>query len=164
MAARKKTAKQKTTRRKAKAPRRAARPAARRTRRKPETLRLRTVTPSFTVNDVDASIAWYRDVLGCVVEETWTHEGRVNSAMLRTGSVRLHVNQDDWKKGRDRRKGEGVRLFCTTVQDIDALAAQIKERGGRLTHEPMDQPWGTRDFGVIDPDGYKLTIASHSTG
>jgi len=154
MTAKKKVAKKKVAKaKKKKAP---AHPK----RRKPETLRLREATPSFTVNDIDASIAWYRDVLGCVVEETWSQEGKVNGAMMRSGAVRLFLGQDDWKKGHDRRKGEGFRLFATTVQDVDRLAALIKARGGQLTHDPQDQPWGTRDFGVIDPDGYKMTIAT----
>jgi uncharacterized glyoxalase superfamily protein PhnB len=42
---------------------------------------------------------------------------------------------------------------------VDKLAALIKARGGRLTHEPEDQPWGERDFGVLDPDGFKITIS-----
>ena len=33
-------------------------------RRQPETLRLRSLMPSLTVNDLAASVAWYRDVSG----------------------------------------------------------------------------------------------------
>ncbi len=158
MAARKKAAKSKAKKparrpaaRKAKAPKRAA-------RQQPETLRLRVVSAGLTVNDIDASIAWYRDVLGCVVQETWTSEGKVQGAVMRSGNATIYLGQDDWKKGRDRKKGEGVRFYCTTVQDIDKLAAQMTSRGARLTHEPVTQSWGVRDFGVIDPDGYRITI------
>jgi uncharacterized glyoxalase superfamily protein PhnB len=68
------------------------------------------------------------------------------------------VGQDDWKKGRDRVKGEGFRIYCGTTQDVDALARQIKARGGKLDSEPADQPWGGRDFSLSDPDGFKITI------
>ena len=37
-------------------------------RQQPESLRLRSMAASFTVNDLDRSVAWYRDVLGFVVE------------------------------------------------------------------------------------------------
>ena len=40
------------------------------------------------------------------------------------------IGQDDWKKGRDRVKGEGFRLYCQTTQDVDRLAEGIKARGG----------------------------------
>jgi len=164
MAARKKTARKKTARTKGARTKAASKKGTRKkpARRQPENLRLRSAVPSFTVNDIDASVAWYRDVLGCVVEETWNQDGRVVSAMIRSGVVRFFLSQDDWKKGHDRKKGEGVRIFTTTAQDVDRLAALIKSRGGRLTHDPQDQPWGVRDFGVIDPDGFKITIASAS--
>jgi len=165
MAARKKT----SARRAAKTPPKKKKTAARArktakpkrpTRRKPETLRLRVVTPSFTVNDIHRSLAWYQNVLGFVVEERWEQDGVLGGASLRAGNATLYLGQDDWKKGRDRKKGEGVRLFCSTAQDLDMLADGIKTRGGILDHDPMDQPWGTRDFGLTDPDGYRITIAS----
>jgi predicted enzyme related to lactoylglutathione lyase len=51
-------------------------------------------------------------------------------------------------------------MYCGTAQDIDALARRIRERGGTLAEEPKDEPWGGRDFAVVDPDGFKITIAS----
>ena len=75
------------------------------------------------------------------------------------GSNLYMIGQDDWKKGRDRKKGEGFRVFCTTTKNVDVLADRIKAKGGRLDQEPKDQPWGVRDFSVTDPDGFKITIA-----
>jgi hypothetical protein len=40
-------------------------------RSQPETLRIRRMSAGLTVGDVEKSIAWYRDVLGCIVEEEW---------------------------------------------------------------------------------------------
>jgi uncharacterized glyoxalase superfamily protein PhnB len=87
-------------------------------------------------------------------------DGKMVGAELSAGPVSFMVGQDDWQKGRDRRKGEGFRLYCETRQDIDALARAIESRGGRLDEQPKDQPWGTRDFSMTDPDGFKITIAS----
>jgi uncharacterized glyoxalase superfamily protein PhnB len=71
------------------------------------------------------------------------------------------LNQDDWARGRERHKGEGVRLWFSTAQKLDDLAADITARGGRLDHEPRTMPWGDRTFAISDPDGYHLTIAQH---
>ncbi len=79
---------------------------------------------------------------------------------LKAGDVTFMIGQDDWKKGRDRKKGEGFRLYCTTKRDVDALARGIKARGGRLDSEPTDSPWGSRDFSLTDPDGFKITIGA----
>src|SRR5258706_3977491 len=126
---------------------------------KNETLRLTSAGPSLTVNDIEKSLAWYRDVLGFTVGERWENDGKLMGVELNAGSVMFMIGQDDWKKGRDRVKGVGVRLYCETDQDIDRLAARIKANGGTLAQEPKDQPWGTRDLSIDDPDGYKITIA-----
>jgi uncharacterized glyoxalase superfamily protein PhnB len=133
-----------------------------RERKQPETLRFRSVMPTMTVEDIQASIAWYRDVLGFVIEDTIEHEGKTVGASVLAGDVRFLLGQDDWAKGRDRNKGEGFRLYCVTAQDIDQLAAEIKARGCELLQEPTDQPWGTRDFALADPDGFKISISTAS--
>lgn len=150
---------------KSKAKKTAARKAPRRTavkpqRAQPETLRLRSVAASFTVNDLEKSLAWYRDVLGFKVGERWEHDGKLAGVELVAGKVLFMLSQDDWKKGRDRVKGEGFRLYCTTNQNVDRLADQIKARGGTLLQEPRDEPWGARVFAVTDPDGFKITIST----
>ncbi len=126
----------------------------------PESLRLSMISPSLTVGDVDASIAFYRDVVGFTVKELWEHEGAVMGADMVAGTAHLLIGQDDWKKGRDREKGQGVRLYLTTTQDVDEVAATIKQRGGTLASEPEDMPWGGRAFSMVDPDGFNLTFIS----
>ncbi len=129
-------------------------------RKQPETLNLRAMMPAITTTDLQASVAWYRDVLGFTVAEEYKQEDRVMGVRLQAGSVQVMLGQDDFAKGRDRQKGAGLRFFYTTAQDVDQLAAAIKERGGKLAHEPTDQPWGTRDFGVVDPDGFNISIST----
>jgi uncharacterized glyoxalase superfamily protein PhnB len=136
------------------------RPARKKARRQPESLRLRSAGPSFTVNDLEKSVVFYRDVLGFTVKERWEQDGVLHGVELVAGSVSFWLGQDDWKKGRDRVKGQGFRMYCGTAQDVDALARQITERGGTLLEEPKDEPWGGRDFAVVDPDGFTITIAS----
>jgi catechol 2,3-dioxygenase-like lactoylglutathione lyase family enzyme len=131
-------------------------------RQDPESLRLRSFEPSFTVNDLSESIRFYTGLLGFIVGERWTDaEGVLRGVMLKAGACELGLAQDDWAKGRDRKKGEAVRIWCQTAQDIDAIAARIKAGGGRLTEEPHDQ-WGSRSLSIDDPDGFHLTIYRES--
>jgi uncharacterized glyoxalase superfamily protein PhnB len=131
-------------------------------RQQPESLRLRSVGPSFTVNDIHRSITFYRDVLGFTERERWERDGALHGVELVAGSVSFWLSQDDWMKGRERVKGEGFRIYCDTAQDVDTLARQIRQRGGTLAEEPKTQPWGGRDFAVADPDGFKITITSET--
>jgi YD repeat-containing protein len=121
---------------------------------------LSSASPSFTVNDLEKSLAWYRDVLGFSVEQTWDDAGKVVGVSLRAGDVSFMIGQDDWKKGRDRKKGEGFRMFCLTRKSVDALADRIEAKGGKLDQGPRDQSWGVRDISLTDPDGFKITIAN----
>ena len=151
--------KKKTARPKARA---AARKAPARRKSSPSRskgLSLTGVSPSFTVDDVEASLKFYREVLGFGVGERWEDNGKLLGVELSAGRSVFMIGQDDWKKGRDRQKGVGFRLYCETDQDVDRLADGIKSRGGRLEQEPMDEEWGGRAFTIVDPDGFKVTIS-----
>jgi catechol 2,3-dioxygenase-like lactoylglutathione lyase family enzyme len=144
---------------------RPARPASRparsrknRRRRDPQTLRLRSTSPGFTVSDLNRSISFYTDVLGFIISERWTDGGTLKGVMLKAGVCELGLSQDDWAKGRDRKRGEAVRVWFETAQDVDALAAHVKAAGLALAHEPTDEPWGARSFSLDDPDGFHLTF------
>lgn len=85
-------------------------------RTEPETLRLRATNPIFTVTDLERSIRFYTDVLGLIVGERYTgSDGTVQGVMLKAGACGLGLSQDDWAKGRDRRRGVAVRIWCTTA-------------------------------------------------
>jgi uncharacterized glyoxalase superfamily protein PhnB len=161
MAARKRKAAKKAVKKRPAAKKKAAaRMVDRRSKAKAPTLRLRSATPGFTVNDLQRSLEFYRDILGFVAGEPWMDNGKMMGIEMKAGTVAFYLGQDDFKKGRDRVKGVGIRIYCATADDVDALASRIKARGGVLDHDPQTQPWGSRDFGVTDPDGYHLTIAN----
>ena len=124
-------------------------------------LQAKTMMPSLTVDDVQASIRFFEG-LGFAVEERWEENGTLNGVMLRAGDARIGLSQDDWKKGRDRKKGVGMRIFVVTAQNIDDLAARAKQAGVRLDAEPHDTEWGSRAFEVTEPSGFMLTISSQS--
>jgi len=113
---------------------------------------------SFTVTDLDKSVAWYRDVLGFIVGQRWEDGGKVRGIQMKAGTCDIMLGQDDLAKGADRTKGAGFRLWVATVQDIITIAARIKERGWPLDRDPAETPWGDWAFAVSDPDGFKITV------
>ena len=126
-----------------------------------EALQLTTVVPSFTADDLPKSIRFY-EALGFTVSERWEDEGILQGVMLRAGKTEIGLSQDDWKKGRDRTKGVGLRLLLSTTQNVDEVAARAKSAGITLKSEPFDSEWKTRVFEVVDPSGFLLTISSES--
>jgi catechol 2,3-dioxygenase-like lactoylglutathione lyase family enzyme len=127
-------------------------------RRGPETLRLRATVPSLTVDDLERSIRFYTDALGFMEKERWKNDaGKTIGVMLLAGKCELGLSQDDWAKGRDRKKGIGFSVWCETGQDVDALAERVKGAGFRLASEPRDE-MGVRSFAMEDPDGFRLVL------
>ena len=123
------------------------------------TLQAKTMSSSLTVNDIQQSITFF-ERLGFSVTERWEEQGTLQGVMLQAGDVSLGLSQDDWKKGRDRQKGIGIRLFIGTKQDIDQSASRAKAAGVTLDSEPHDTEWKTRAFEVTEPSGFKITIGS----
>ena len=127
-----------------------------------EALQISTIVPSFTVDDLQKSITFY-EALGFAVDERWEDNGKLLGVMLRAGKNQIGLSQDDWKKGRDRKKGVGMRVFMSTTQNVDQIAARAKSAGVKLNSEPHDTEWKTRAFEVTDPSGFLLTISSEET-
>ncbi len=124
-----------------------------------ETLQATSVVPGLTVDDLQKSVTFYEG-LGFTVDERWEEKGTLLGVMLRAGKTQIGLNQDDWKKGRDRKKGVGMRIFIGTRQNVDELAARARGAGIKLHSEPHDTEWKGRAFEVTDPSGFLLTIAS----
>jgi uncharacterized glyoxalase superfamily protein PhnB len=159
MAARKSKAGKKKAPKKAAAKRSA--PKASRAKTAKKGLSFTMGAPGVTVDDVTATLAWYCDVLGFQIKQKWEQNGTLMGAELLAGDATFYIGQDDWKKGRDRKKGDGVRFYFYVKgpKDIDRYAAEIRRRGATLASEPKDQ-WGVRSFDLVDPSGYLLTISS----
>jgi uncharacterized glyoxalase superfamily protein PhnB len=125
----------------------------------PSTLNAKTILPGLTVDDLTRSITFY-EALGFGVAQRWEQDGTLMSVMIQAGDLQIGLNQDDWKRGRDRAKGVGTRLNIETAQNIDEIAGRVRAAGFALDVEPFDTPWKTRQFELTDPSGFKLTVSS----
>lgn len=126
-----------------------------------EALQISSIMPTLTVDDLQRSITFY-EAFGFAVDERWEENGALLGVMLRAGKQSIGLSQDDWKKGRDRKKGVGMRLLILTTQNVDELAARAKSAGIKLDAEPFDTEWKSRAFTVTDPSGFVLTISSEA--
>ena len=127
-----------------------------------EAVQITAIVPTLTVDDLPKSIAFY-EALGFAIDERWEEKGTLLGVMLRAGNSRIGLNQDDWKKGRDRKKGLGVRVSISTRGSVDEIAKRAKNAGIALKSEPRDTEWKSRAFEVSDPSGFLLTIFSEAS-
>jgi uncharacterized glyoxalase superfamily protein PhnB len=125
-------------------------------------VQISAIVPTLTVDDLQKSITFY-EALGFVIDERWEDKGTLLGVMMRAGKIQIGLNQDDWKKGRDRSKGVGVRLSISTTRDhVDEMAKRAKNAGITLKSEPRDTEWNSRAFELSDPSGFLLTIFSET--
>ncbi len=125
-----------------------------------EDVQIRAFVPSLTVDDLQKSIAFY-EALGFTIDERWEDGGTLQSVMMRAGETRIGLDQDNWKKGRDRKKGVGLRLsILTTPGNVDEIARRARNAGITLGSEPHDTEWKSRAFELTDPSGFLLTVYS----
>lgn len=124
-----------------------------------EAVQIGAIVPTLTVDDLQKSIAFY-EALGFSIKERWEEDGTLLGVMMRAGQTEIGLNQDDWKKGRDRKKGAGMRLSISTPGSVDDIAKRLKTAGIALESEPHETEWDSRAFEVADPSGFLLTVFS----
>lgn len=116
------------------------------------------------VNDVDKSVAFYRDVLGFSVGFVMPDDlGESVFAQLTYKGTAIFLDSGSVISDAARSLlGVGLVLVLNDDEgDIDGYYAQVRERGGRITEELDDRPWGDRSFSVKDPNGYTLVFSKH---
>jgi uncharacterized glyoxalase superfamily protein PhnB len=110
----------------------------------------------FTVHNLTASIAYYRDALGFDV--TFQYGDPSFYACLCRDEVSLHLRAAN--KPKKWLAGNGA--LCVFVKDVDFLHTELVERGANVLQPPRDYAYGMRDFDVTDPDGNQLTFGMES--
>jgi catechol 2,3-dioxygenase-like lactoylglutathione lyase family enzyme len=104
------------------------------------------IMPELPCDDVPASVKHYRDVLGFIVNYAQDDLG-----VMDRDEVRLLL------VSRTPEQRVGAASFY--VRDVDALYAEFVGSGADVQGEPVSQPWGLREFRVLDPDRNRLTFA-----
>jgi lactoylglutathione lyase len=108
------------------------------------------------VSDLAASVAFYRDVAG--LEHRFTDAGY---AEFDTGATRFALyerRRAEWLTGQAVRPGPAAEIVLV-VEDVDAVAVDLRARGVALLSDPVDRPWGHRTVHVADPDGFVVEFA-----
>jgi glyoxylase I family protein len=120
---------------------------------------------SFTVTDLDRSVAWYQDVLGFRIDsEVERPDFRRIRLRHADGPVTVTLTRHDEGSGDrfdERRTGlDHVAFAVPTLADVEAFKHRFEERG--VEHSEIRAVPGERtDGGVItlrDPDNIQLEV------
>ena len=117
----------------------------------------------LAVADVERSLAFYRDLIGCEVEATYDDPPYATLALAGT---RLSLAE----QGHPAEDRPGVTMtapedpskanvvLAVEVEDARAVYAQLQGKGARFLAEPYEPPWGGCRFFCVDPDGYLVEV------
>jgi catechol 2,3-dioxygenase-like lactoylglutathione lyase family enzyme len=116
-------------------------------------------------SDFDASLAFYRDVLGWAVTDDWGGNGSTRGATLSGGGIKVVVAERPVDTRERINPTQGARFNVhLDIHDIDARFRAIP-KGDHIVIEPEPTHWGTRWFVVRDPDGNLIAFEElHSRG
>jgi lactoylglutathione lyase len=116
---------------------------------------------AFTVDDFDAAVSLFRDVLGLETLMDLEAQGgrgvilRVPSATLELFDVRHTDVVDEIEAGRPL--GERVRI-AVRVGDLEEAARAVAGAGAEALARPVDTPWGDRNQRFRTANGMQLTL------
>jgi MerR family transcriptional regulator, thiopeptide resistance regulator len=89
-------------------------------------------------------------------------DGTVVHGEVRVGQRRiwLHLTSETAKLATPTTLGAAAGGIVVHVKDVDAHFEAAKRAGATILREPMDQPYGQREYEVRDPDGHSWWIAT----
>jgi catechol 2,3-dioxygenase-like lactoylglutathione lyase family enzyme len=110
--------------------------------------------------DLDATVDFYQRVLG--FQLTDDRRDQDDYVALRRGAVRVGAVLDPVPDARAARRPPAGLELVLEVDDVAAERDRVLAAGWPLDDDLHDQPWGLRDFRILDPDGYYLRITNRA--
>lgn len=121
-----------------------------------KTARLTSSAAVLLVRDVVASANYYRDALGFSYNRFWGEPPdfvilmRDGMHVMLDQAPATHAITPNWKID------PNIWNIYFWVEGVDALYKELKDRRAQIDYELCDKPYGVREFGVQDLDGYDL--------
>jgi catechol 2,3-dioxygenase-like lactoylglutathione lyase family enzyme len=123
---------------------------------------------NVTVNDVDESVAFYRDALGLEVRNDVPSGDYRWVTLGSDAQPELEIVLSVPHAGRSQADGDALQELLTKgvlpmlvflSDDVDATFERIRASGAEVLQEPIDQAWGPRDCAFRDPSGNTVRIS-----
>ena len=120
-------------------------------------MRLNTLSTMLLADDLQATIAFYTNALGFTLMGTL--EDPPTWCSLRRDDVELMFvwfpPHDHGPEEEDHPGPAMSGVLYVRCEDVAALHEQVKARA-QICEPLTDQPYGMREFAVLDPSGYRV--------
>ncbi|MEE8289020.1 MAG: serine hydrolase [Nitrosomonadaceae bacterium] len=114
--------------------------------------------PILLVKDVVTSANYYRDKVGFNYDRFWGEPP--GFCILDRDGFHLMLKQVEDEKFivPHHKAAKGMWNIYFWVDDADKLYKELKSLGAKIDYELCDQPYGCREFGIQDLDGYDIAF------
>ncbi|HXZ94683.1 MAG TPA: VOC family protein [Dehalococcoidia bacterium] len=117
------------------------------------------ISPTLAVRNMKQTIQFYRDSLGFKIGMTFPDPDNPEYVDLsKDGMVLMFIPVKNVGISSRQKLGTGVNLYMQINGDIDEYYSELKTKGVEVVVDIKDEPFGIRDFTVVDINGYRLTF------
>ena len=109
------------------------------------------------VQDLEASVAFYRDVLGVPLKLEGDGYVEFDTENVKLGLYERRKLPELLGTAPERAGPDGEVVFV--VDDVNAWAERLDQAGIARLSGPTDRPWGHRTIHLADPDGLVVELA-----
>jgi predicted enzyme related to lactoylglutathione lyase len=120
-------------------------------------------------NDPEASLVFYRDILGFEVRNDVGYQGMRwitvgppgqpgTSIVLYPPAASHGVTEDERRTIAEMMAKGTYAMMLLATADLDAVFERIQASGAEIVEEPTQQPYGVRDCAIRDPAGNLLRV------
>jgi uncharacterized glyoxalase superfamily protein PhnB len=115
------------------------------------------------VENMQRAANYYRDCPGFTI--ALYHEEPEHYGTAQRDNCHAHFAHEDGVTGRPNHELIPPDMFDAYFwpHDVDALHAELKDRGATIIQAPTNQPYGLREFRVQDLDGHILAFGKRLT-
>jgi len=120
------------------------------------------------VDDPDAALGFYRDLLGLTVQDEVAYDGFRWITLVTASQPEIKIVLSQPHAGRSQEDGDALAALLAKGElgsvflrsdDLDATFARLADAPGvEVLEEPSDRFWGARDAAVRDPAGNLVRI------
>jgi lactoylglutathione lyase len=126
-------------------------------------MNFKKLTPNLVVSNVEASLKFYRTVLGFQTGFTVPNQPPYVFGSVTSGGVEIFFNDqkmvaEEYPALGAKPIGGSLTLFIE-VDGIEEILTAVQKSGSKITMPLKEQFYGMREFAFEDPEGWVVTIA-----
>ena len=125
-------------------------------------MQIKKLTPNLVVRNVEASLKFYREILGLEKAITVPEQSPYVFASVSNGAVEIFFNDQKIVAAEYPKLAATIGASLTLYMEVDSLQAildRVQKAGAKISMPVTEQFYGMREFAFEDQDGYTITIA-----